>query len=98
MNKATAGTGVSAAKLGTIKVAGGALQVTYSGKALYWFFGDKAAGQVKGVGPTPGEHGPTSRSRSRAPVRRDDDDDESERWRRRVLVPVALKEPSCRSS
>ena len=50
VKKATAGTGVSAAKLGTVKRAGGALQVTYSGKALYWFFEDTAAGQVKGVG------------------------------------------------
>ena len=46
--KATAGAGVSASKLGTIKVAGGALQVTYSGNALYWFSGDKARGQVTG--------------------------------------------------
>ncbi len=45
---ATAGTGVKAAKLGTIRRSGGALQVTYSGKALYWFSGDKAAGQVHG--------------------------------------------------
>ena len=45
---ATAGAGVKAAKLGTIKRSGGALQVTYSGKALYWFSGDKAAGQVHG--------------------------------------------------
>ena len=50
VNKATAGTGVNATKLGTVKHAGGALQVTYSGKALYWFFKDTAAGQVKGVG------------------------------------------------
>ena len=49
VTKATAGTGVSAAKLGTVKRAGGALQVTYSGKALYKFFEDTAAGQVKGV-------------------------------------------------
>jgi predicted lipoprotein with Yx(FWY)xxD motif len=48
VTKATAGSGVSAAKLGTVKVAGGALQVTYGGKAVYWFFKDKAAGQVKG--------------------------------------------------
>jgi predicted lipoprotein with Yx(FWY)xxD motif len=45
--KAAAGAGVSAAKLGTVKVAGG-LQVTYGGKPLYWFFLDKSAGQVKG--------------------------------------------------
>jgi predicted lipoprotein with Yx(FWY)xxD motif len=44
---ATAGAGVSAAKLGTVKVAAG-LQVTYGGKPLFWFFEDKAAGQVKG--------------------------------------------------
>jgi predicted lipoprotein with Yx(FWY)xxD motif len=48
VTKATAGPGVSAAKLGTVKGAGGALQVTYSGKALYWFIGDKAPGQVNG--------------------------------------------------
>jgi predicted lipoprotein with Yx(FWY)xxD motif len=47
VTKATAGTGVSAAKLGTVKVAGGRLQVTYGGRALYWFFKDKF-GQVKG--------------------------------------------------
>ena len=45
--KATAGAGVSAAKLGTIKVADG-LQVTYGGKPLFWFFNDKSTGQVKG--------------------------------------------------
>ena len=48
VTKATAGTGVSAAKLGTTKGAGGALQVTYGGKALYWFSKDKAPGQVTG--------------------------------------------------
>jgi predicted lipoprotein with Yx(FWY)xxD motif len=47
--KAKAGTGVSAAKLGTIKRGGGALQITYAGKPLYWFVGDTAAGQVHGV-------------------------------------------------
>lgn len=46
---ATAGAGVDAAKLGTITRAGGARQVTYAGKALYWFFLDTAPGQVKGV-------------------------------------------------
>ncbi len=44
---ATAGPGVSAAKLGTIK-RGARLQVTYGGKALYWFSKDTAPGQVKG--------------------------------------------------
>lgn len=44
---ATAGAGVSTAKLGTKKVKDG-LQVTYGGKPLFWFFLDKAAGQVKG--------------------------------------------------
>jgi predicted lipoprotein with Yx(FWY)xxD motif len=48
VTKATAGAGVSAAKLGTVKVAGGRLQVTYSHKALYLYTGDKAPGQVKG--------------------------------------------------
>jgi predicted lipoprotein with Yx(FWY)xxD motif len=45
---ATAGSGVNAAKLGTVMRAGGALQVTYGGKALYYFTGDTAAGQVHG--------------------------------------------------
>jgi len=48
VTKATAGSGVSAAKLGSIMRANGALQVTYGGKALYWFSGDSAAGQVHG--------------------------------------------------
>ena len=48
VTKATAGPGVNAAKLGTIKVSGGALQVTYGGKALFWFFKDKGPGQVTG--------------------------------------------------
>jgi predicted lipoprotein with Yx(FWY)xxD motif len=45
---AKAGSGVSASKLGTVKRSGGALQVTYGGKALYWFSGDTGAGQVTG--------------------------------------------------
>ncbi len=48
VTSAMAGKGVSAAKLGTVKRSGGALQVTYSGKPLYWFSGDKAMGQVNG--------------------------------------------------
>jgi len=48
VKKAKAGTGVNAAKLGTIKRANGALQVTYNGKPLYHFVGDTAAGQVHG--------------------------------------------------
>jgi predicted lipoprotein with Yx(FWY)xxD motif len=44
---ASAGAGVSAAKLGSQKVTGG-LQVTYGGKALYWFSKDTSLGQVKG--------------------------------------------------
>jgi len=48
VTKATAGSGVGAAKLGTIKRAGGALQVSYAGKPLYWFFKDKSPGQVNG--------------------------------------------------
>lgn len=47
--KATAGRGVNASKLGTVARAGGVLQVTYSGKPLYWFSGDTAAGQVHGI-------------------------------------------------
>ncbi len=50
VKKAKARTGVNAAKLGTVKRKGGALQVTYAGKALYWFYLDTAAGQVNGVG------------------------------------------------
>jgi predicted lipoprotein with Yx(FWY)xxD motif len=48
VTKATAGSGVSASKLGTVQRAGGVVQVTYEGKALYWFSGDTAAGQVHG--------------------------------------------------
>lgn len=48
VTKASAGTGVSAAKLGTVKRPGGKLQVTYGGRALYWFSGDTKSGQVNG--------------------------------------------------
>jgi predicted lipoprotein with Yx(FWY)xxD motif len=47
-SKATAGSGVTASKLGTKKLSGGTLQVTYSGKPLYLFSGDTASGQANG--------------------------------------------------
>lgn len=47
VTKAKAGTGVNASKLGTVKH-NGVVQVTYGGKALYYFFLDTAPGQVKG--------------------------------------------------
>ena len=47
VTKATAGKGVKASALGTVAAAG-ALQVTYAGKALYWFYKDTAPGQVRG--------------------------------------------------
>jgi len=46
--QAKAGTGVDATKLGTVKRRGGALQVTFAGKALYWFYEDSRPNQVKG--------------------------------------------------
>jgi predicted lipoprotein with Yx(FWY)xxD motif len=48
VTKAKAGSGVNASKLGTVARSGGVLQVTYSGKPLYYFSGDTAAGQVHG--------------------------------------------------
>jgi predicted lipoprotein with Yx(FWY)xxD motif len=48
ITKATAGTGVSASKLGTVAGANGVRQVTYNGKALYWFSGDNSGGKVNG--------------------------------------------------
>lgn len=44
---AKAGLGVQSSKLGTSRTTRG-LQVTYGGKRLYWFFGDKSPGQVRG--------------------------------------------------
>lgn len=43
---ATAGPGVNAAKLGTVRRAGGKLEVTYAGKALYFFKFDTGPGKV----------------------------------------------------
>jgi predicted lipoprotein with Yx(FWY)xxD motif len=49
--KPTAGTGVKASLLGTIKAkAAGMRQVTYAGYPLYTFAGDSKSGQVNGEG------------------------------------------------
>jgi predicted lipoprotein with Yx(FWY)xxD motif len=48
VTRAKAGPGVTARKLGTVKRKGGKLQVTYSGKPLYFFVGDTVTGQVNG--------------------------------------------------
>ena len=48
VKKATPGSGVRAAKLGTVKRSGGVLQVTYAGKPLYRFSGDTSTGQANG--------------------------------------------------
>jgi predicted lipoprotein with Yx(FWY)xxD motif len=48
VTKATAGSGVSASKLGTITRAGGVRQVTSGGKALYFFSEDKTSGADNG--------------------------------------------------
>ncbi len=47
---ATPGAGVQASLLSTAKQANGTTQVTYGGKPLYYFAGDKAAGGTKGQG------------------------------------------------
>jgi len=48
--KPTAGPGVEAALLGTIKAAHGMRQVTYAGYPLYTYVGDTKAGATKGQG------------------------------------------------
>jgi predicted lipoprotein with Yx(FWY)xxD motif len=48
VKNAAAGAGVDAARLGTVKRKGGALQVTYAGMALYRFSHDTAPGLVTG--------------------------------------------------
>jgi predicted lipoprotein with Yx(FWY)xxD motif len=48
----TAGTGLTASKLGTITSSGGNHQVTYNGHPLYLFVKDKRPGQTSGQGVT----------------------------------------------
>ena len=50
--KPSAGAGVDAKKLGTVKAADGDRQVTYEGDPLYWYAKDTSPGDVKGEGTT----------------------------------------------
>jgi predicted lipoprotein with Yx(FWY)xxD motif len=52
VTQATAGSGVQASLLGTVKGAGGNLYVTYGGYPVYQFSGDKGPGTVNGQGIT----------------------------------------------
>jgi predicted lipoprotein with Yx(FWY)xxD motif len=52
IGKPTAGSGVSAAKLGTISRSDGKRQVTYNGHPLYTFLQDSRPGQTRGQGLT----------------------------------------------
>jgi len=45
-----AGSGIAAAKLGTIRRSDGSMQATYAGHPLYWYEGDTAAGDTNGQG------------------------------------------------
>jgi predicted lipoprotein with Yx(FWY)xxD motif len=44
--KPRAGKGVAGRRLGTIRRADGSLQVTYAGRPLYYYVGDRSPGQV----------------------------------------------------
>ena len=46
----TAGKGVDAAKLGTTAADGGSLQVTYTGRPLFWSAKDTGSGKPRGIG------------------------------------------------
>ena len=46
----TAGKGVDAAKLGTTAADGGSLQVTYTGRPLFWSAKDTGSGKPHGIG------------------------------------------------
>ena len=46
VSKPAVGTGVNAKLLGTTRPAGGKLQVTYAGRPLYYYVGDRKPGQI----------------------------------------------------